>query len=165
MSTEEQSINSSQAKQQRITDIKSLLSKYPKLTSAKEVCKAYSKEFPHNSPIPLPSMSRYLASSDFETYNGVYRAALKDDAEKKSQTLSNLLHDANAQVIDDYDILFISLDNDFSTTIAHYLENHTPLSNSVLGIIPYQQSLMIFCRPGSKQLIEFTIKDLKRKHS
>lgn len=158
MIQDQQEKATSQDKKKRLENIKQLLATQHNLSSAQQVCDAYFDKF--NVEIPLPSMSRYLGSSDFERHNGIYSVALKDGAEKKSQILSNLLTDANAQIINDYDTLFISLTNDFSTTIAHYLETHPSISDYVLGIIPYKTSLMIFCRPGHKQFIEDIITNL-----
>lgn len=158
MLQEQQEKTSSQDKKKRLENIKQLLATQHNLSSAQQVCDAYFDKF--KLEIPLPSMSRYLASSDFERHNGIYRVALKDGEEKKSQILSSLLTDANAQIITPYDTLFISLDNDFSTTIAHYLENHPSISDSILGIIPYKTSLMIFCHPNKKQFIEDSITNL-----
>ena len=158
MLQEQQEKASSQDKKKRLENIKQLLAIQHNLSSAQQVCDAYFNEF--SVEIPLPSMSRYLSSSDFERQNGIYCVAPKDGAEKKSQMLSNLLNDANAQIINTYDTLFISLDNDFSTIIAHYLESHPSISDSILGIIPYKTSLMIFCHPNKKQFIEDSITKL-----
>lgn len=158
MTTKRQSRSSAQEKRQRIENIKLILAKRNDLKSAQDVCDAYSEKF--SPPIPLPSMSRYLSSPDFERHDNYFRIAIKDDEAKKLQTLSSLLHDANAHIISEYDILFIGLTNDFSTTIAHYLENHVKISKHVLGIIPCPKSLMIFCHIGYKQEIEKEINNL-----
>lgn len=158
MTTKRQSKNSAQEKRQRIENIKLLLAQEQDLKSAQDVCDAYLKKF--SSSIPIASMSRYLSLPDFERHDNFYRVAIKDVELKKLQILSSLLHDANAHIISEYDILFIGLTNDFSTTIAHYLENHAEISKHILGIIPCKKSLMIFCHIGYKQEIEKNINNL-----
>ncbi|MBS5799525.1 MAG: hypothetical protein KID02_07195 [Clostridiales bacterium] len=158
MTTKQQSKNSAQEKRKRIENIKLILAQRHDLKSAQDVCDAYSEKF--SSSIPIASMSRYLSSPDFERHGNFYRVVIKDDETKKSEVLSSLLQNANAHIVSEYDILFISLTNDFSTTIAHYLENYSKISKHILGIIPCKKSLMIFCHIGYKQEVEKNINDL-----
>lgn len=146
-------------KEERINKVIALLQKYPRLNSAHAIVTAYKTEY--DEEIERSTVSRYLSTSQFIKKDGYYQAVLKDEDLKKEALLSTLLNDAHVEVVCDYELLFLTLDSSFSTTIAHYLENHTALKPFILAIIPHQASIMIFCKSGYKDIVQSTILNLK----
>lgn len=148
----------SQNKQERLNKVIALINKFPNLRSANAIKEKYETEYHEN--LDRSTLSRYLSNAPFEKRDGYYRVILEEQLLKKEQLLSTLLNEAEATLITNYDLLFISLNKDFSSTIAHYLEDHTTLQPFILGIIPCTHSLMIFCKQGYKQTLHDTINAL-----
>ncbi len=149
----------SKKKEERINKVIALLQKYPRLNSANAIVETYKKEY--GEIIERSTVARYLSTSQFIKKDGYYQVVLEDDALKKENLLSTLLTDAHAELVCDYELLFLTLDRDFSNTIAHYLENHVSLKPFVLAIVPHHTSIMIFCKSGYKDLVKTTILNLK----
>lgn len=148
----------SQNKQERLNKVIALINKFPNLRSANAIKEKYEIEY--HEVLDRSTLSRYLSNPPFEKRDGYYRITLEEHLLKKEHMLSTLLNEAEATIITDYELLFISLKKDLASTIAHYLETHPTLQQFVLGIIPCSHSLMIFCKQGYKQTLHDAINNL-----
>lgn len=159
MTNDMQNKLNSKKKEERINKVIALLQKCPRLSSANEIVNAYKSEY--NEIIERSTVSRYLSTSQFIKKDGYYRVVMEKEDLKKEALLGTLLAESQAEIVCDYELLFLTLTNDFSLTIAHYLENHLPLKPFILAIIPHHTSIMVFCKRGYKEIVATTIMSLK----
>lgn len=102
------------------------------------------------------TIAKHLKENNIVKKGGYY---VVDDSDltKKEVFTRNLFEQSSLKLVSDYDILFLTVDPKYSQFICQNFQEDDVLKNHLLGIIPYQASIMIFCQKNSKAIIESTI--------
>lgn len=139
-----------------VSNLKTLIrTSNPGFKSASEMIKPFFEMFGYE--LERSTISKHLKDNKI-VRKGEYYELDDSDLTKKEAFIRDLFHQASLQLVSDYEIIFATVEPKYSHFICQYLEEHDTFKNHVLGLVPYQKSIMIFCNKGSKEIIESVIK-------
>lgn len=143
-----------------VSNLKTLIRTYkPGFKSASEMIKPFFEMFGYK--LDRSTISKHLKENKIVKIGDYYRL---DDSEltKKEVFAQNLFEQASLKLISDYEIIFVTVEPKYSHFICQHLQENEILKEHLLGIIPYQSSIMIFCQKESKAMVESFINSYSR---
>ncbi len=142
-------------KDSTFANILTLLRTNPPFKSAEHMVPVYERQF--GRKIDRSTISRHLKENGIQKVNGYYSKASNAALEKKEALIKDLCKQSSLKLVPDYEVVFVSVDSMYADFIAHQLQSHEIFQEHTLGIVPYQNAIMIFCKLGSKEIIERVI--------
>lgn len=149
-------------KQETVSNLKELIrtssTNFPTATSMIE---PFFKTFGYR--LDRSTITKHLKENNIIKKGGCY---VVDDSDltKKEAFTRNLFEQSSLNLVSDYDIIFLTVDPKYSQFVCEHFQEEETIKHHLLGIIPYQSSMMIFCKKGSKANIESAINAYLPKH-
>lgn len=140
------------SKDTTVSNLKTLIRTYKSgFKSASSMIKPFYEMFGYE--LDRSTISKHLKENKIVKIGGYYRL---DDSEltKKEVFTQNLFEQASLKLVSNYEVIFVTVEAKYSHLICQYLQEHEILKGHLLGIIPYQSSIMIFCEKDSKAIVE-----------
>lgn len=140
------------SKEITVANLKTLIRDYkPGFKSASEMITPFFKMFGYE--LERSTISKHLKDNRI-VRKGDYYVLDDSDLTKKDAFVRDLFQQASVKLESDYEIIFVTVESRYSHFICQYLQEHEILKKHLLGIIPCQSSIMIFCEKDSKSFIE-----------
>lgn len=142
-------------KEKTISNLLTLIRTNPPFKSADLMVPAFKYQF--NYSLDRSTISRHLKDIGVTKVKGYYSITSNPEMEKKEALLRSLFKQSFLALIPNYEIIFLSVDSTFADFICHQLRTHDVFIEHTLGLVPHHNSIMIFCKEGSKEIIERVI--------
>lgn len=142
-------------KDKTASNLLTLIRTNPPFKSADLMVPAFKRQFGYS--IDRSTISRHLKEIGVAKVKGYYSITSNPELEKKEALLRSLFKQSSLELIPNYEVIFLSVDSTFADFICHQLRTHDVFIEHTLGLVPHHNSIMIFCKEGSKEIIERVI--------
>lgn len=143
------------SKNHTISNILTLIRTNPPFKSADLMVPAFKKQFGYS--VDRSTISRHLKDNGISKVDGYYATASNPELTKKEELIRDLFKQSSLKLVSHYEVTFLSVDSTYADFICNQLKEHDVFKEHALGLIPYHNSIMIFCKHGSKEIIEQVI--------
>lgn len=140
------------SKEITVANLKTLILNYkPGFKSASEMIKPFFQMFGYE--LERSTISKHLKDNRI-VKKGDYYVLDDSDLTKKDTFVRDLFQQASVKLVPNCEIIFVTVEPKYSHFICQHLQEHEILKKHLLGIVPFQSSIMIFCQKDSKSIIE-----------